>query len=147
MHRTTGPLPSIVQNIYAQFRSALLYFNKPEFIKIKKINSHFNVNICLPSYFWIFCTTVLQLLHSLEFDFKPRIICDGFLQHSYFNVKKEDDNSPNFAAGGIINRRTHHNSLCRDKNKNRWPVMSWFTISHVTLLGMCELSPAPTLVT
>jgi hypothetical protein len=31
---------------------------------------------------------------------------------------KKADNSMNFTAGGIINCRTHHNSLCRDKNKH-----------------------------
>jgi hypothetical protein len=34
-----------------------------------------------------------------------------------FGAKKAD-NSANFAAGGIINRRTHRNSLCEDKNKH-----------------------------
>jgi hypothetical protein len=34
-----------------------------------------------------------------------------------FSVKKADD-GVYFAAGGIINRRTHHNSLYRDKNKD-----------------------------
>jgi hypothetical protein len=47
---------------------------------------------------------------------------------------KKEYNSANFAAGYIINRRTHHNSLCRDKNKH------W-----VTLLRMHHLSPDPSL--
>jgi hypothetical protein len=34
-----------------------------------------------------------------------------------FSIKKAD-NSANFVAGVIINRGTHHNSLCRDKTKH-----------------------------
>jgi hypothetical protein len=37
------------------------------------------------------------------------------------------DKRMNFAAGRIINCRAHNNSLCRDKNNNRWRVMWWFT--------------------
>jgi hypothetical protein len=33
-----------------------------------------------------------------------------------FSVKKADY-STNFAAGRIVNRRSYHNWLCRDKNK------------------------------
>jgi hypothetical protein len=64
-----------------------------------------------------------------------------------FSVKKVD-NSVNFAAGGIINRRTHHNSLCRDKNKHLMTsyVMVYKVMSRVMLSRMRELSPAPTLV-
>jgi hypothetical protein len=40
-----------------------------------------------------------------------------FLNTHVSGVKKAD-NSENVAAGGIINRRTHNNSLCRDKNKH-----------------------------
>jgi hypothetical protein len=57
-------------------------------------------------------------------------------------------NSENFEAGGIINRRTHHNSLCRDKNKHQVTnyMMDYMVMSHVTLPRMRELSSAPTLV-
>jgi hypothetical protein len=34
-----------------------------------------------------------------------------------FRVKKVD-NSADFAAGGISCHRTHHNSLCRDKDEH-----------------------------
>jgi hypothetical protein len=59
----------------------------------------------------------------------------------------EADNSLNFAAGGIMNRRTHHNSLCTDKNKHYVTdyVMVYKAMSHVTLPRMRELSPAPPL--
>jgi hypothetical protein len=40
-----------------------------------------------------------------------------FRSTGVFSVKKAD-NSGNFAAGGIINRRENHNSLWRDKNKH-----------------------------
>jgi hypothetical protein len=33
-------------------------------------------------------------------------------------IMKKSDNSVNFTAGRIINHRTHHNSLCTDKNKH-----------------------------
>jgi hypothetical protein len=33
---------------------------------------------------WTFYTIVLQFLHSLHFGCKPRIIHDGFPQHSCF---------------------------------------------------------------
>jgi hypothetical protein len=61
-----------------------------------------------------------------------------------FSAKKADD-SANFAAGGIINRRKH-NSLCRDKNKHQVTsyVMVYKATNHVTLPRMRELSPAPT---
>jgi RNase P protein component len=64
-----------------------------------------------------------------------------------FSVKKAD-NSANFAAGGIINRRTHHNSRCRNRNKH-WMtsyMMVHKAMSHVTLPRMRELSPTPTLL-
>jgi hypothetical protein len=64
-----------------------------------------------------------------------------------YSVKKAD-NSENSTAGGIINLRTHHNSLSRDKNKHY--VTSYVTdykaVSHVMLSRMRELSPALTLV-
>jgi hypothetical protein len=64
-----------------------------------------------------------------------------------FSVKKVD-NSENFAAGGIINRRTYHNSLCRDKNKHYMAssVMVYEAMDHVMLPRMHEVSPTPTLV-
>jgi hypothetical protein len=58
------------------------------------------------------------------------------------------DKTANFAAGGIINRRTHHNSFCRDKNRHyvtRCP-MVYKATSHVMLPHMRELSPASILV-
>jgi hypothetical protein len=60
-----------------------------------------------------------------------------------FSVKKAD-NSANLAAGGVINRRTHHNSPCRDKNKQQVTsyVMVYKAMSHVTVTRMRELSPA-----
>jgi hypothetical protein len=60
---------------------------------------------------------------------------------------KKADNSANLAAGGIIHRMTHHNSLCRDKNKHNVTsyVMIYKAMSHMTLFRMRELSLAPTL--
>jgi hypothetical protein len=57
-------------------------------------------------------------------------------------------NSSNFAAGGITNHRTRHNSLCRDKNKHYVTsyVMGYKAVRHVTLPAMCDLFVAPTLV-
>jgi hypothetical protein len=59
-----------------------------------------------------------------------------------FSMTKSD-NSSSFATGGIINRRTHHNSLCRNKNKHQMTsyVIVDKTVSHVTLPRMRELSP------
>jgi hypothetical protein len=48
---------------------------------------------------------------------------------------KKVDNNANFVAGGIISRRTHHNSLCGDKNKH-------WVISYVTNLQDNELIDA-----
>jgi hypothetical protein len=64
-----------------------------------------------------------------------------------FGVKKANK-SANFAAGGIINRRTHHNPFCRDKNKHYAAsyMIVYKAMSHVALLRMRERSPAPTLV-
>jgi hypothetical protein len=64
-----------------------------------------------------FYTIVLKFLHTLYFGRKRQIIHNGFPQHSCFSAKKAD-NRKNFAAGGNINPRTHHNSVCRDKNKH-----------------------------
>jgi hypothetical protein len=64
-----------------------------------------------------------------------------------FSMKKVDDNT-NFAAGGIINHRTHHNSLCSGKNKP-WVtsyVMVYKAMSYVMLPHMGELFPTPTFV-
>jgi hypothetical protein len=61
---------------------------------------------------------------------------------------KKVNNSADFAAGGIVNSRILHNSLCRDQNKHYVTiyVMIYKAMSYVTLPHMCELSPAPTLV-
>jgi hypothetical protein len=59
---------------------------------------------------------------------------------------KKVDNSVNFAAGGILNHRRHHNSLCRDETNSDSYVMVYKAVSHMTLLCMCELSSAPILV-
>jgi hypothetical protein len=70
-----------------------------------------------------------------------------FRSNHAFSVKKAD-NCASLAAGGIINSRPHHNSLCRDKNKHY--VTSYVkvsrTMNHVTLPRMCELSCASILV-
>jgi hypothetical protein len=68
----------------------------------------------------------------------------GFRSTRVFSVKKAD-NSANFAAGGIINHRTHRYSLCRHKNKHYVAsyVMVYKAMYHVTLPRMRELSPAP----
>jgi hypothetical protein len=54
----------------------------------------------------------------------------------------------NFVALEIINRRTQHNSLCRDKDKHYVPsyMMVKKEMSHVMLPGMLELSPALSIV-
>jgi hypothetical protein len=61
---------------------------------------------------------------------------------------KKAGNSVNFAAGVIINGKTYHNSLCRDKNKHK--VTNYVTVyketSRVMPSHMRELSPAHTLV-
>jgi hypothetical protein len=71
----------------------------------------------------------------------------NFRNTHVFRVNKAD-NSSNFAAGGIIDRRAQHNSLCRDKNKRYVTnyVMVYKIMSRATLPRMQELSPAPTLV-
>jgi hypothetical protein len=75
------------------------------------------------AHLWTFYTTVLQFLHLVHFGHKQRIIHDGFRQHSCFRAKKAD-NSANFAAGSIINFRTHHNFI-GTRTTTRWPVMWW----------------------
>jgi hypothetical protein len=64
-----------------------------------------------------------------------------------FSMKKVDDIA-NFAGGMIINHRTYHNSLCRGKNKHQDTnyIMVQKAMSHVTLPGIRNLIPAPTLV-
>jgi hypothetical protein len=64
-----------------------------------------------------------------------------FRIYNVFGVKKAD-NRANFAAGGIINRTTNHNSLCRDKNKHYVTsyVMVYKVVSYVTLPRVRELS-------
>jgi hypothetical protein len=49
-------------------------------------------------------------------------------------------------SASIINRRTHHNSLCNDKNKHEATSYSivYKATNQVTLPRMCEVSPAPT---
>jgi hypothetical protein len=59
-----------------------------------------------------------------------------------FSLKKVDNNA-NFAAGVIINRRTHHSSLYRDKNKH---YVASYVMSHMMLPRMFELFPYPTFV-
>jgi hypothetical protein len=71
----------------------------------------------------------------------------NFLSTQVSSMMKTDY-IPNFAIGGIINRRTQHNSLCKDKNKH-WLtsyVIVYKALSHVTLLGMRKLSLACTVV-
>jgi hypothetical protein len=60
----------------------------------------------------------------------------------FFSVKKAD-NRTNFAGDRIINRRSHHNSLCREEKKHEVTsyVMVYKAMSHVTLPRMRELSP------
>jgi hypothetical protein len=59
-----------------------------------------------------------------------------------------DDNCVNLAADGIFSRRTHYNSLCRDKNKHYGT--SYMTVykgmSHVILPCMHKLAPNMRLV-
>jgi hypothetical protein len=64
-----------------------------------------------------------------------------------FSVKKAD-NRANFAAGGIIKRRTRYNSHWRGKNKHQVVsyVMIYKAMCHVTLPRKSELSPAPAFV-
>jgi hypothetical protein len=64
-----------------------------------------------------------------------------------FSMKRADK-SANCTAAGIISHRTHHNSLCRDKNKHKVTsyMMVYKAMSHVTLPRMRELFLAPTLL-
>jgi hypothetical protein len=60
-----------------------------------------------------------------------------------FSAKKAD-NSANFASGGVINLRTHQNSVCKDKNKH-WmnsDAMVCKAMIHVKLPRMRKPSPA-----
>jgi hypothetical protein len=70
----------------------------------------------------------------------------NFRSTHVFSVKKAD-NSTNFAAGGIINRRTD-NLLCRDKDKRLVTsyVVVYKAMDHVTVPRLRELSPSSTLV-
>jgi hypothetical protein len=61
-----------------------------------------------------------------------------------FCVKKAD-NSANFAAGGIINHRTHHNSR-QEQTLGDQLCGIYKAMSHATLPHMRELSSAPTVV-
>jgi hypothetical protein len=55
---------------------------------------------------------------------------DFFSTHA-FSMNKMN-NSANYIAGRIINCRTHHNSLCRDKNKHLASyVVVYKAMSHV----------------
>jgi hypothetical protein len=62
-----------------------------------------------------------------------------------FFYRKKEDICTKFAADGIVNNRTHHNSLCRDKNKHQVTsyVMVYKAMSHMTLSRMRELCPGP----
>jgi hypothetical protein len=61
---------------------------------------------------------------------------------------KKADKSANFAAGGIINCRTQHNSIYRDKNKHYVTsnVMVYKAMTYATLSCTHELCRTPTLV-
>jgi hypothetical protein len=54
----------------------------------------------------------LLTVHSLHFGRKPRIIQDGFPQNSCFLARRK-----RITTRGNNSRRTHPNSLCRDKRK------------------------------
>jgi hypothetical protein len=69
-----------------------------------------------------FYNIVLKFLHSLHYGRNPHMIQGGLLQHLGFNVNEADKNTK-FTAGRNINQTT----LCGDKNKHRWPIMSRFT--------------------
>jgi hypothetical protein len=60
-----------------------------------------------------------------------------------FSMKKVD-NSVNYESGGIINCWTHHNSLCRDKNKYQMTSygMVYKAMSHVMLPHIQEFTPS-----
>jgi hypothetical protein len=81
----------------------------------------FIINICSLAHLWTFYTTTLQFLHSLHFGHKPFIIRNGLPHPSGFGVKTAD-NTANFAAGGFINRKTHHSSFWQTKALTGWPV-------------------------
>jgi hypothetical protein len=70
-----------------------------------------------------------------------------FCSTHVFRVRK-GDNIANFAAGRIIDHRTHHNSLCRDKNKHYLAsyVMVYESVCRVTLPLMRKLPSVLTLV-
>jgi hypothetical protein len=72
----------------------------------------FIVNICSHAHLWIFYSNVLQFLQALHFGHKSCMIHDGFQQHSRF---KHEEIGLDISM--IINHRTHHNLLCKDKNK------------------------------
>jgi hypothetical protein len=76
----------------------------------------------------------------------PRIIHDVFPGTHVCSVK-EADNSAIFDAGEIINCETYHNSLCRDKIKQKVTscMMVYKAVSHMTLPRMRQLSSAPSL--
>jgi hypothetical protein len=66
-----------------------------------------------------------------------------FCNTHVFSMKKVGK-SENFADGGTINHKTHHNSLCRDKNRH-WVtsyVIFYKAVSHVMLSCMWG-SPQP----
>jgi hypothetical protein len=58
------------------------------------------------------------------------------------------DKSVNFTAEGIINHRTQHNSLCKEKAKHCVTsyVMVYKAMGYMTLPRMWKLYRAPTLV-
>jgi hypothetical protein len=69
-----------------------------------------------------------------------------FYSTHVFRVKKADNT--NLAAGGIITCKTHHTSLCTDKNEHSVTsyVMVYKAMSHVMLPYVHEFSLTLTLV-
>jgi hypothetical protein len=63
---------------------------------------------------------------------------DFLSTYVYVSIVKKADNGANFAAGGVSNRRTHHNLLCRDKYKHRATgyAVVYEAVSYMTLPGM-----------
>jgi hypothetical protein len=67
---------------------------------------------------------------------------------THISSAKKADNSANFTAGGIVNGRTRHDLLCRDKNKHYVTsyMMVYKAMNLVTLPRMRELSLSPALL-
>jgi hypothetical protein len=66
----------------------------------------------------MFFTIVLHFLRSLHFGYKLAHNSQLISATLMFLVWRKWINSTNFTAGRIIKHKTHHNSLCRDKNKH-----------------------------